>query len=109
MNRILLIAGAVMLTVAAAAAAADNDGDILGKAEPASGAARTIVIGSNIDYVNLERGEIVNFVVGDKSFAWSFATAGTISELDLNDIAPPGLLDHRVKAYIKRLPLYDGG
>ena len=49
-------------------------------------------------------GEVVKFTVGDKSFAWNFN--GQPSSFDLNAVAPPGVMDHKVKAYIAPNPLY---
>ena len=55
-------------------------------------------------YVNVTGGEIVRFTVGDKSFAWNFN--GRPSSFDLALVAPPGVLDHKVTAYIAPNPLY---
>ncbi|SNS89527.1 Heavy-metal resistance protein CzcE [Noviherbaspirillum humi] len=68
---------------------------------------RTVVITPATRYVNVEGGETINFAIGDKSFAWQFfATAPR--RFDLNFIAPPGLLDHRVEAFVSPDPRYIG-
>jgi hypothetical protein len=46
----------------------------------------------------------VQFNVGDKTFAWNFDVARNISDFDLNDVAPPGVLDHAVTAYVAADP-----
>ena len=74
-------------------------------ASPAS-ASRTIAIYPDTRYVNVTGGEVVKFTVGDKSFAWNFN--GRPTSFDLNAVAPPGLMDHRVRAYIAPNPLYGG-
>ena len=74
-------------------------------ASPAS-ASRTIAIYPDTRYVNVTGGEVVKFTVGDKSFAWNFN--GRPTSFDLNAVAPPGVMDHRVKAYIAPNPLYGG-
>ncbi len=86
-----------------------GDGGLLGQSEPPGSADRTIVVTPATSYVNVDRGDVVRFVVGDKTFSWSFATPSNISVIELNAIAPAGTFDHPVRAYIKRLPLYDGG
>ena len=72
-------------------------------ASPAS-ANRTIAIHPDTRHVNVTGGEVVKFTVGDKSFAWNFN--GHPSSFDLNAVAPPGVMDHRVKAYVAPNPLY---
>jgi hypothetical protein len=83
--------------------------DLYGMPAPASAAVRTIVISPNTRYVNVEGGEVVNFIVGDKAFAWDFFVAPTVSAFDLNEAAPSGMLDHVVRAYISPDPKYIGG
>jgi hypothetical protein len=99
----------LMLTITALSArAAGSYADLYGDAVEPSAASRTIAIDPNTSYVNVSRGDTVKFLVGDKTFAWRFDGAGTISEVDLNNIAPANLIDHTVKVYIKRTPMYDG-
>ncbi len=50
-------------------------------------------------YVNVKDGEIVKFVVGDQAFAWNFN--GIVGAFELNRIAPAGVLDHHVMAYVQ--------
>ena len=78
--------------------------DLLGDPAPVSAATRTIVIAPNTKYVNVTGGDIIKFVVGDKSFAWNFD--GRYSAFELNLTAPRGMLDHKVIAYVAPNPLY---
>ncbi|MGZ3236038.1 MAG: CzcE family metal-binding protein [Burkholderiaceae bacterium] len=88
-----------MLLLTSCAAIVDQDRvmSLWGDSAPLSAATRTIVIDSNTKYVNVEGGEIVKFIAGDKTFAWAFAPQGG-AYFELNKIAPPGALDHRVMA-----------
>lgn len=85
--------------------------DLLGVAAPVSAATRTIVIAPGTRWVNVTGGETVKFVVGDKAFAWNFDGPQDTPAFDLNLTAPPGILEHKVIAYVAPNPLYmdDGG
>lgn len=83
--------------------------DLLGDPAPVTAANRTIVIKPDTDHVNVTGGEIVKFSVGDQAFAWNFDGEAYPPAFDLAIAAPPGLLDHRVMAYIAPNPLYMGG
>jgi len=82
--------------------------ELYGSPQPPSPYGRTIVIAPDTRYVNVTGGETVNFVVGSKTFAWNFFVARTVSNLDLNAIAPPGVLDHPVRVYVAPDPRYIG-
>jgi hypothetical protein len=82
--------------------------DLYGDPAPVSAAQRTIVIGPDTKYVNVEGGQIVKFVAGDKEFAWNFFVARTVSMFRLNEVAPAGVLDHEVRAYVSPDPRYIG-
>lgn len=79
---------------------------LYGDAAPASAANYTIFIRPDTRYVNVQGGDTVNFMAGDRQFAWTFNVARTVWAFDLNDVAPPGLLDHTVRAYISPDPKY---
>lgn len=81
--------------------------DLLGEPAPLSAATRAIVITPTTHYVNVTGGEIVKFVVGDKAFAWNFDSEFAPA-FALNLAAPPGMLDHKVMAYVAPNPLYSG-
>ncbi len=82
--------------------------DLLGNPAPVNAAQRTIVITPDTKWVNVEGGEVIKFVVGDKAFAWDFYVGTGISSFDLNRVAPPGILTRRVDAYISPDPRYRG-
>ena len=101
---------ALILTSTCLSAFADQShSTLLGDPAAPSAAVRTIVIGQGTGYVNVTRGEVVKFVVGDKTFAWDFNGPSNIAVIDLNAVAPSGVLDHAVKAYIARNLIDDGG
>lgn len=83
--------------------------DLYGMPGEAWAAQRTIIIRPDTRYVNVEGGEIIRFLVGDKEFVWNFYVAQTVHNFDLQEVAPPGVLDHQVQAYISPDPRYIGG
>jgi hypothetical protein len=101
-----------LLTALLTAACAFPDGserlDLLGSPAPIAAATRTIVITPDTEHVNVIGGEIVQFVVGNHSFAWNFNGAQHVAPFDLSRTAPPGMLDHKVTAYVEPNPLYRG-
>jgi hypothetical protein len=107
-----LVPAAVALTLSLPAfssiAATPPPIDLLG--DPASPAAadNTITITPDTRYVNVEGGQVVKFDVGGKTFAWNFNGAQTVDSFDLNRVAPPGMLDREVRAYVSPNPLYIG-
>jgi hypothetical protein len=74
--------------------------DILGAAVPPDAASRTITIGPQTRYVNVAYGDTVRFVVDGHAFGYKFDGAWEVTSFDLRQVAPAGLLDHRVEAYI---------
>lgn len=80
--------------------------DLLGDPAPDTAAERTIKITPNTRYVNVTGGQVVQFDVGGKTFTWNFDGPETVWAFDLNQVAPSGLLDHLVTAYISPNPLY---
>lgn len=72
-------------------------------------AERVIVIGSQTRYVNVTGGEIIRFDVGTKSFTWHFDGALSVTNFPLQQVAPAGVLDHAVTAYVRPNPLFIGG
>jgi hypothetical protein len=100
---------ALTLSVSALSAMAATPDELLGDPVPAAAAAnRTITITPDTRYVNVQGGQTVRFDVGGQTFAWDFDGAETAGAFDLNQVAPPGLLDHPVRAYVSPNPLYRG-
>ncbi len=83
--------------------ARDRTFDLMGAPASAAMATRSIVIRPDTKYVNVTGGEIIQFTVGDKSFAWHFS--GPLSSFDLARVAP-SVLDHKVTAYVAPNPMY---
>ena len=95
---------------ALASSAARQRLDLLGDPAPPTAAGRTIAITADTRYVNVQGGEVVRFDVGaNKSFAWSFNGSVVVTSFDLARVAPSGMLDHAVTAYVSPNPLYIGG
>jgi hypothetical protein len=82
--------------------------DLYGQPAPPSAAQHTIVIHPHTRYVNVEGGQVVKFVAGDKEFTWDFYVAKTVSNFELNDVAPAGMLNHMVHVYVSPDPKYIG-
>ncbi|MFZ6724064.1 CzcE family metal-binding protein [Undibacterium sp. MH2W] len=80
--------------------------DLLGDPAAVSEAQRTIVITPDTKYVSVTGGETVKFIVGEKSFAWRFDVAMTVSAFELGQVAPAGLINQKVVAYITPDPMY---
>jgi hypothetical protein len=78
-----------------------------GDPAPATAGEHTIVITPDTHYVNVVGGDVVRFVDGDKSFAWAFNSFCGY-HFDLARVAPGGMLDHPVMAYVDPDPYYCG-
>ena len=81
----------------------------LGDPAPVEAAGQTVVITPETKWVNVTGGDIVKFVVGDKAFAWTFNVASGVDVFDLSRVAPPGVLNRRVDAYVAPDPKYISG
>ena len=99
-----LAAGALAVTFASGAFAMDSashqrDTNALGT--PAQGAltARVINLGTGSEYLNVNRGEFVTIVNGEKTFTWKFDTLGTPS-FELAKIAPPDFGASAIRVYV---------
>jgi hypothetical protein len=99
---------ALSLSLPALSSMAAINPNLLGEATPATAAERTIKITPDTQYVNVHGGQIVTFDVGGQTFTWDFDGAAAADSFDLNQIMPPGLLDHPVRAYVSPNPLYIG-
>ena len=111
MNTKLLLPVLTALTLAAAstsALAVSQPAEFRGNAAPAQAPVdQVIVISDATRYVNVTGGSTVRFVVGERSFSWSFQNGSAhVIPFDLELIAPKGLLNHAVTAYVSDNPLY---
>jgi len=80
--------------------------DLYGDPSTTEGATRTIVITPETKWVNVEGGEIIKFVVGNQSFGWAFNVGDGVSSFDLSLVAPAGILNRHVMAYVSPDPKY---
>jgi Heavy-metal resistance protein CzcE len=96
-TRFIGVAAAALAASMVAAAAVPTS--LLGGEAMPEEAVRTIVITPDLKYVNVTEGDIVAFVANGKTFAWNF-DGPSVSAFDLNRVAPEGMLDHTVTAYV---------
>jgi hypothetical protein len=106
-SRTLGILAAAALLLAGCAGMRDTGPrtDLWGSPATAAAATKTIVVTPDTQYVNLIGGEIVCFVVGDKSFTWSFDGAYFPAAVDISKVSN-GLLQHPLIAYVESNPMY---
>ena len=106
MHRKSLVSTVLSLTLSLSAlpSIAATPVTLLGDPAPASTGERSLTITPDTRYVNVIGGQTVNFDVGGKTFTWTFD--GPIESFNLNQVTPPGLLDHVVKAYVSPNPIY---
>jgi len=83
----------------------------MGVVVPLSGAMRTIPIDAKTKYVNVTAHETVKFIANGSAFAMTINSSPATtfafvpSTFDLNEFAPVGVLDHRVRVYVAPDPL----
>ncbi|HEY0845867.1 MAG TPA: CzcE family metal-binding protein [Noviherbaspirillum sp.] len=109
MNKSLPAAIVVVLLSACSTFGTEPPVSFLGDPAPVSAATGNIVIGPDTTWVNVTGGDTIRFEVDGKSFAWTFNVARGISRFDLSRVAPPGVLNRRVDAYVAPDPRYIGG
>ncbi|MDB5825146.1 MAG: CzcE family metal-binding protein [Herminiimonas sp.] len=80
--------------------------DLYGSAAPPADYQRTITITPTTRYVNVVGGDTIRFISNGAQFAWTFNVARTVDSFSLNDVAPAGVLDHNVMAYVLPDPKY---
>lgn len=106
--RLIPLLFAAVLCGGCATAGWEQPLSLLGAPAPVEMAEKTIVIGPGTVHVNVTGGEVVRFVSGSKTFAWSFDGPLQVSSFDLLRVAPPGMLDHPVTAYVAPNPMFLG-
>jgi len=99
---------AIALSVLGGCATRASHVELYGSAAAPADYQPTIIITPATRYVNVEGGQTVRFLVGGKAFAWTFNISLPINSFDLNEVAPPGLLDHPVRAFVSPDPKYIG-
>jgi Heavy-metal resistance protein CzcE len=103
-----ILAGALAFLALTSCVTRTDYVNLYGQPSPVAGADRMIVITPSTRFVNVEGGQTVAFIIGDKQFAWNFFVARTVTHFPLNDVAPPGILDHPVQTYVSPDPRYFG-
>lgn len=73
-----------------------------GNAIPAEAATRQITLTPGTKWVNVTRGESVNFMAEGKSFAWNFYTLRSDTSFDLATIAPKDINVQQIRVYVAR-------
>jgi hypothetical protein len=99
-THIFAVVTLLMSAVALPAVAATDSTEFLGASAPSSSARQEIRIKPDTKYVNVVGGDIVKFVVGEKTFTWNFNGGRNFGSFDLNQVAPAGLLDRPLTVYI---------
>jgi plastocyanin len=105
---LLIVTGlaAACCGLAAHAADASPKAANYGEAVPAQAAERTIVIKPDTKYVNVDNGQTVTFVEGDKTFTWHFDTLRPSDDFELSAIAPQDFKGDNIEVYVATNPLY---
>ena len=110
----IIVLGALSATVGTTAMAVDKETQALlssrvkepfGTPAPEAAAQRTITITPTTKYINVERWEVVKFVVDGKSFTWNFYTYGT-PIFEMAAIAPKDINVGKVVVYVQK-PNFD--
>lgn len=101
--RFCLIAGSILIS---AGCATEPEKKLTGTLVSPGGAQRTIVIGPQTRHVNVVGGEVIRFVAGDKEFSWHFSGPGSLRSFRLDKVAPEGILNQEVTAYVEPDPRY---
>jgi len=102
----MLTAAVLSSSAMAMSGDANTRGDLYGDPAPTSAATRIVYIAPDTRNVNINGGETVAFVEGGKSFAWHFDGPTQGYAFDLKKVAPEGMLEHKVQAYVDADPNY---
>jgi hypothetical protein len=99
----------ILLAALSACTTTNDTAAMWGDPAPPTAASKTIEITPNTQYVNVAQGDTITFVVNGKSFAWDFDGRPEGYTFNLQQVAPSGMLDHQVEAYVSPNPDYLGG
>ena len=103
MNRYSIATGLIVGMLSASLQAQSVSALYLGSPAADGSADRTIEIQAVAKWVNVNHGETIRFVVGAANFTWKFDGLGA-RPFDLRLIAPSGILNREVTAYIAPPP-----
>jgi hypothetical protein len=96
--KMLKAVAVLALSAASLSALAMTNADRYGEMADPAAAVRTIVIGANTKWVNVNHREIVKIVANGKEFAWDFD--GVAQSFNLKQIAPEGAIAQDVEVYV---------
>ena len=77
---------------------------LVGDAATPAMATQTVVLTPTTDTVNVDWGQTVDFKLDNQQFAFDFDGVREASRINLQRVAPAGMLDHPVYAYIQDFP-----
>ncbi|MGA8007818.1 MAG: CzcE family metal-binding protein [Thiomonas sp.] len=80
---------------------------LYGNNVPDSAASRVIQLTPNTDNVNVKWGQSVEFKDHGKSFAFDFNGSRAAARVNLERVAPAGVINHPVYAYVRGFPEND--
>lgn len=103
MKKLSVSLAAIALLGAVAAQAAES-ASLMGTVVDPSQATRTIVITPTTTSVNVKEGDVVKFIANDKEFGYMFDGVNAGGSIDLQRVAPQGLLAHKLTVYIAPNP-----
>src|SRR5262249_34823396 len=89
---------ALALSATSVSALALTSGERFGESADAADATRTIVVGDNTRWVNVDHREVVKLMINGQPFTWKFD--GVPQAFDLRQIAPANSLTPPVRVYI---------
>lgn len=99
--RLALAIPGALLAAASQAAAPSIPGTLLGDPIPAESTPSIVVVGSATRYVTVDHGDAVRFIVDGKAFGFRFDGAEHARVIDLQAIAPPGLVQRSIPVYVQ--------
>ena len=90
------------LPLSAAGIPMKNTVEPYGNAIPVEAATRQIALTADTKWINVTRGDSVNFMVDGKSFAWNFYTLRSETSFNLAVIAPKDINVQQIRVYVAR-------
>lgn len=98
---VFVVLAGLSMAVAAHAAVPTR---LVGDASTPAMATQTVVLTPTTDTVNVDWGQTVDFKLNNQQFAFDFDGVREASRINLQRVAPAGLLDHPVYAYVQDFP-----
>lgn len=108
LSRALLLSLSLAFGAAHANGLTGTPADFGARAAAAVPVDQRIVLTPDTKVVNVNHGDTVEFVVGDKTFRWHFDTFLSEANFALSTIAPADIPAGGVKVYVAANPIYRG-